>query len=498
MKNSCGWRGWKKLRYRLNLKQTLRRRAATRDPRWFREALQLDQQQEKARQRWQAWQLADFAALDPAWRALANQAIEPPFQRAYLERPRGHSKTTDTAVQLLWILQNSPTRVEGLAAAADLEQGLLIRNAMQRISEANGDLCGQLVFRQQFVQNEATGSRLTVISSDVQSSWGALPDFVICDELSHWEKPDLWYSLISSAAKKPRCLVVVLTNAGVGRGWQFEVREAARKSDRWYFASLDGCQAPWITADWLEEQRQLLPAPVFDRLWNNRWQQSDGSFVSLAEAEACRDEGLIYQEEGRPGRRYFAAIDYAEKRDYTVGVVLHRDGTRLVVDRMDVVCPTADAPVPVQWVEDWMLAIARAFPGTQFVVDEYQLLSTIQKLEGRLRVKRFPFLGGQGNHALAMNLRTLILQRGIAWYAGCGQLPLSSARDDLESELASVLLRQSSGGRIRIDHVQDQVHHDDRVFALGAAALEAIQAEAGGEWLQVQPPAAEGMFGWME
>ena len=37
-----------------------------------------------------------------------------------------------------------------------------------------------------------------MISSDVQSSWGLLPDFVICDELCHWEQPEMWFSLLSS------------------------------------------------------------------------------------------------------------------------------------------------------------------------------------------------------------------------------------------------------------------------------------------------------------
>jgi hypothetical protein len=43
------------------------------------------------------------------------------------------------------------------------------------------------------IENHHTGSRLTIISSDVNSSWGILPDFVICDELCHWPKPDMWY-----------------------------------------------------------------------------------------------------------------------------------------------------------------------------------------------------------------------------------------------------------------------------------------------------------------
>lgn len=196
--------------------------------------------------------------------------------------------------------------------------------------------------------SSATGRRvhLEIIASDVRSSWGQLPDFVICDELCHWAKPDLWYSLLSSAAKKPTCVLTVLTNAGIGRGWQWDIREAARTSPDWHFSSLQGSQAPWISDKDLAEQERLLPRPVFDRLWRNLWQHSDGEFVTLAEAEGCCDPSLTEQAAGRPGRQYFAALDYAEKIDRTVGVILHREGERLIVDRMDVVDPCPNVPPP--------------------------------------------------------------------------------------------------------------------------------------------------------
>ena len=479
------------------MKQTLQKRAARKDPKRFREQLVVE---EHAAQKFpavmQSWQRKDFQALDPGWMRLAGRPARSPLQLAYLERPRGHSKTTDMAIQLAWILQYSDVQLDGLAAAADLDQAKLIRHAVERIAKLNPRYCDQLEFRQQAVFNRETGSRLTIISSDVQSSWGLLPDFVICDELSHWEKPDLWYSLLSSAAKKPNCMLMVLTNAGVGRGWQWEVREAARKSDRWYFSTLQGCRAPWIKPEWLEEQRQLLPAAVYDRLWNNVWQMSEGGFVSLEEAEACRDETLTQQQQGRPGLRYVAAIDYAEKHDYTVGVILHREGERIIVDRMDVICPKPNRPVPVSWVDRWIERMAQNFPDIFFLLDEYQLLSTIQKYQSQVQLERFEFMAGKGNHALAVNLRKLILHRQIAWYKNCGQLPETEVRDDLETELASVLLKQRSSGLCRIDHLQDRIHHDDRVFTLGAAALYAIQQAGSTDWLQVQEPGLAGQFMW--
>lgn len=470
-------------------------------PQRFRQQLTLSRSpRRELRHEIQLWQTSDFQALDNAWRQLASigDLVVPsqraphdpaPIRRAYIERPRGHSKTSDMAVQIAWILLAARTPVNGVAAAADREQAALLLRAIQHLKHMNPTLCGDLVFTDGAVRNRRTGSRLELISSDVGSSYGILPDFVICDELSHWPGPDLWYSLLSSAAKKPNCVLAVLTNAGVGRGWAWDVRESASRSPDWYFSSLDRPLAPWITEQSLAEQKAMLPPSVYERLWLNRWQHSDGEFVSLAEAESCIDPQLDQADSGLPGIQYVAAIDYAEKHDFTVGVICHHDGQRIVVDRMDVVRPSALRPTPTAWVEAWIEQAAIHFPAIRFVIDEYQLLSTYQKYESSFSMKRFQFLGGQGNHGLAITLRQLILQRQVAWYPGCGSYSpdcdalwnkTSSTghvveRDDLTTELASLLLRQSHSGRVRIDHKSDGIHHDDRSFALGAACLELIE-----------------------
>ncbi len=511
---------------RLKRRREQIRRLSRIDPAQFRRWLVLDSDDGKPlHEVIQSWQSRDFAALDAAWMSLAGvaritpdgQTPPPVCHRAYIERPRGHSKTSDTAMQIAWILLAAKRAVSGIAAAADRDQANLIHRAIGRLASRNPDLCGDLKFVEHAIKNPANGSRLEVISSDVRSSWGALPDFVVCDELCHWEKPDLWYSLLSSAAKKPNCVLIVLTNAGVGRGWQWAVREHAQRDASWYFSSLNGPQAPWITDEWLAEQKALLPPPVFERLWLNVWQHSDGEFVSLAEAEACRDEQLSPQSRGVPGQWYVASLDYAEKHDFTVGCVCHHTGSRIVVDRMDVVRPTPERPTPVEWVEDWIEQTAAGFPDVTFVIDEHQLVGTIQRLALRHRVERFDFAAGRGNHRLAILLRQLIVHKRVAWYPGCGDVlggnvtdtdvpgagaasqangPATGPRDDLETELASLLLRQSESGRLRIDHRRDGVRHDDRGFALGAACLTLSERTVGPEPWTITPPSLSGGFRW--
>lgn len=170
----------------LRLKERLALRAARRSPAAFRRAIRLSADEPAAfGSQIQAWQKNDFEALDAAWLKLAGRRSAAKFQRAYIERPRGHAKTSDMAVQIAWILLFSPRPLLGLAAAADRDQAVLLRDAVERIVRVNPQLCAGLKFQRHVILNPATGSKLDIISSDVESSWGQLPDFVVCDELCH-------------------------------------------------------------------------------------------------------------------------------------------------------------------------------------------------------------------------------------------------------------------------------------------------------------------------
>ena len=128
------------------------------------------------------------------------------------------------------------------------------------------------------IVNRMTGSTLEIISSDAATSYGITPDFIVCDELTHWKNQDLWVSLLSSAAKKSNCILLIIANAGLGQGssWQWLVREGCRLDPDWIFSRLDGPRASWISPKLLGEQARLLPPAAYRRLWLNEWTSSAG------------------------------------------------------------------------------------------------------------------------------------------------------------------------------------------------------------------------------
>src|SRR5262245_12649611 len=78
----------------------------------------------------QEFQQADFTALDPGWQRCMGRATQGGYSRAWLERCRGGSKTSDLAVMVVYQLAFAQQEVRGLCAAVDAEQAGLIRNAI--------------------------------------------------------------------------------------------------------------------------------------------------------------------------------------------------------------------------------------------------------------------------------------------------------------------------------------------------------------------------------
>ena len=470
-----------------------------RDPAYFRDQLQIETGLghvpfgsviEK-------FQKDDFDAIDPCLKFIAGYADEPKIKRFFIQRGRGHSKTADMAASITWILWGARKNVLGFAFAEDKDQSKLLRDAMVKWSMYNPWLTDTLEYQKNSVVNKKTGSELKIMSRDMASSWGITPDFTICDEFTHWMQREYWESILSSYAKKTGMLTI-MCNAGTGYGWQYSVKEWAMKRKNWHYSAPQGIVASWLNKESLLEQKALLSAAAYNRLWMNIWQESGQEFITLAEAEACRVEEMTMQGKTKnDGWTYVASVDFAEKTDRTVGTVIHGEGdNNIYVDRMDVVCPAVEQKsTRVSWVDDWMRKVDKAFGGehgnVHFVLDKYQLLGVGQDLiDLGFDIEFYDFGSGLGNWKMGVILRQLIIHQRLLWYPNCASIlddrgrivETAIGRDDLEMELASLVLKNySQNRRWRFDHIQDGLHHDDRAYSLGSACQFVIENSGGYE-----------------
>lgn len=275
------------------------------------------------------WQDQDFRRCDPGWRTAIGSPVAGASPRAYLERARGHSKTTDIAVSVTWAMVAARRPLRGFCAACDTDQARLLVDAIAKLVRLNPWLTGILEIQREVIRNIAPGhpgqgSELRVMSADAASSFGLLPDFIVCDELTHWAKPDLFYSLLSSAAKRSTCMFQIISNAGflIENDWRWRAREAARQSVDWVFSSLRGAQASWISAKSLAEQRAMLTTAAYKRLWLNEWVTGSECPLLSPEVIARAVDSCLwpvgYVPEDERAAELFIGIDIGRTRDRTV------------------------------------------------------------------------------------------------------------------------------------------------------------------------------------
>lgn len=354
------------------------------------------------------WQKADFAALDPALMKCNGRSDVPAKMRAYLERGRGHSKTTDLAVMAVWSMTFATRPLKGYCFAADKDQARLLRDAMSTIVRLNPWLVSILTVESHRVVNSASGhpgegGTLTIEASDVGSSYGILPDLIIADELTHWQGDgSLWHSLISSAAKRSNCLLVVISNAGFADSWQWNVREAARTDPAWIFSRLNGPQASWLTADRLAEQRRMLPTVAFARLWENQWSTGGGDALTPADIEAAFSDELTPMTGRERGYLFVAGVDLGLTRDGAAVVALavpeggHAGRIRLAGAKLW--RPILGRKINLLDVERYILDLDEQF-GLEFVAfDPWQaehLSQTLEADSGHRRRNARRVFGGQ-------------------------------------------------------------------------------------------------------
>jgi hypothetical protein len=411
----------------------------------------------------------------------------PSHRLVYLELPRGHWKSGGAAaVALAEAILSASTDV--VVAAADQEQaGIIGQNISGYLGRGSRTLRASVKATRAEFTVPVRDSRIRILSSDVPGSWGLgglrRRFRLVCDELVAWPAErgeQLWQALVSATGKVDDTQTIVLSNAGfdAGRGWQWRVREAADREPWGYLFAADGIVASWITAEWVEQMRALLPPPAFDRLIGNRWTSESGDFVSAEQWRRCVDP-LWSPQTGGSGP-FFAGLDLGLTKDRTCLAVVHREGERVVLDDLQVWSGTRGEPVSIATVERAVLDAARRFRTIRLTCDPWQLKGSIERLRAA-GVATSEFVFSQSSIGrLSAALFESITGATLRVYPDA----------ELEEEILGLRVVQTANGW-RFDHRASG--YSDRAVAL-AIALQAARRAGSGRRMRVSAP--EGRIEW--
>lgn len=486
------------LRHRLALSYELARRESRGSPLAYLDRVVIDSRPEPRRFGLVArdWQWRLYRPVVPALRAICGHT--PPYggPRCFWRTlPRGHDKTSHLARLANYGISFAARPVEIVVAAGDSDQAELLKEAMQREAELNPWFGRALKFHRKRVYGPSGVVKIN--TADAPTSFGLRAGIYVCDEITHWAKPDLWTALWSGRDKVPGAMFVVLTNAGMLGSWQHDLLvEAQRDPVTWDVYEAPGQLNSWMSPEEIEKTRRMLPPAEARRLFDNNWidPAEECGYLTRAELLACEElgaeKGLVFQARGITGQCYVASIDYGPKRDRTALCVAHQDTTtgHVHVDRLEVWQGSPEAPVLISKVREWLDGVITNFRPLWLVVDPYQMEELIQDYSRRLPVERFESRGGKANYEMAELFRSLIVNRQIAWYPGAGGLPVGGKAETLVDEVAGLVTKQMAYG-YRVDH--ESTKHDDRFSALGMACVTLLHRPRPASWTAPRPPAPD-------
>ena len=340
------------------------------------------------------WQREDFNAMDDAMRYCSGQTQDKPeAMYHYRGRARGHSKTTDLAVIVIWVMLFATRQLRGYAYAEDRDQAKLLKNSIEQLLRLNPWLAEVLEVQASAVVHikenlPGAGSTLSIEASNVASSYGILPDFIIADELCHWEHDkgqELWTSILSSAAKRDRCLLCAISNAGWMTDWQWDIVCAMQDDPAWNYVHLEGVKASWLNDKRLESQRKMMPEVAYRRLWENQWSSGGGDALLPEAIEAAFKAELLPMTGNEPGYSFVAGVDLSKVRDHTAIVVLGvpDDGKvgRIRLANHWTYKPTHDNPTLHLEVVQKLLELDETYALRYVGFDSYESSYPIQALE---------------------------------------------------------------------------------------------------------------------
>ena len=415
-------------------------------------------------------QIADHDVMIPGILRAMGRPAEGGPSSAYLERPRAGGKTTDMALCGNNILAGSRQPCRGLAYAQGKDQARLLRDAGSDGIRCTPGLDKLLSVQAYRTVNQHNGGTLDIMSSDVASSWGPTPNFILVDELTHWVNELLWDSLVTSAGKVRDCLLIVGSNAGLGKGssWHWRRREQFRVDPDLYFGRFESPPAR-ITPERLAQQERLVTKSTFRRVWLNEWLAEAGDALDSADIEKAivLAGPMDYREDGYS---YVGGLDLGIRHDHSAFVVIGCDHAehRMKLTLCESWKPPKGGSVDLGEVRGAVLAAKERFGMKGVLYDPWQCEFLSQTLrDDGLTMEPVTFTGQNLNELARTLLDTFRSQR------------LDLYRDDglIEDLQRLLILERPYGYKLEVARTAEG-GHGDKATALAIALPTAAKVAA--------------------
>lgn len=397
------------------------------------------------------------------------------FNIILLSVPKKNGKTTLMSACLLWALFAHTPNAEVYCLSGDVMQARISFDKVAKMIMRNPLLRDSCKVMKNEIYVPETDSIFRVLSTDGPTNHGTNASFVGIDELWQFEGSkdsagrELWYAMTHSPTRESVTMITTYAgsseNSLLGELYRTGIKnEDPRQFTFWSHENL----SHWIDDKYLLQQRQRLPAHIYQRLHENRWTQGVNAFITREEVEACKDYTLKPQLSGRENIKYYLAVDLGLVRDKTALTICHKDknDNLIYLDFIKTYQGSKKNPVLISDIENDILWANNNFNIKKNIFDIWQMKSSAQRLQRNgIKVEEFTFTSGT-IQKLSQNLY-YIFHNGLIRI-----FPYKL----LEDELLSLNAEEKSYGW-RLDHKSGGF--SDHVISLGMSSMYAVQDERG-------------------
>ena len=431
------------------------------------------------------------------------------FRRAYMLRPDGRlrytehgyftpkkqGKTTQAAMAVAYVaIVLAPPNGEIYLLANDREQAQSrVFKVLTQILEASPLLRNAVTITNSKVTINTTGTTIIALPNDYRGFAGSNPTMNVYDETAYFTSEAsqrLWDEGMPSPARKLSFRLSVSTAGFEGESsplkdlYERVVLKGTsigpdlyERDNALVFWSHRSNLAPWITDDWIAEQRAALRPTQFSRLIENKWVTSESIFIALTDWDAVTDNDAtpVFSS---PSLDVYAAVDASLKHDSTAIAAVAWVNGRLQLVNLRTFQPSPDAPLDFEsTIEATLLEWRQRYRLREIRIDPWQMASVAQRLrKAGLHVVEYaqslPNLS-----AMASNLYELVRSRALSVY------PDPNLRRAVAQAVAV------EGARGWVIKKEKQAHKIDPLIALAMAALAAVELKG------VFPPMRTATFG---
>lgn len=312
-------------------------------------------------EKWQRELLDELYLVDDEGRRVYKEAL------VGVARKNGKSSLA-SAIALHGLVATGEQGPEVYAAAGSIDQARIVFQQAREYVEASPYLRQWLRPLRSAIRCKSNNGIFRVLSADGPLAHGLNPSLVVVDELWAHRKPELYFALTTGVIAREEPLVVSITTAGFDRDticwdvYQRGMALAAQGLDAmreagflfvWHAAAADAKPSSrkawkaanpssWVTSEVLEREYDRLPEAVFRRLHLNQWTESEDSWLSPDDWDACVGKPRIDKEGS-----VWAGVDIGIKRDASALLWCQWHGDVLHV-RHSIHLPKPDRPLSAQ------------------------------------------------------------------------------------------------------------------------------------------------------